>query len=223
MVALPSVPGIIRADLKYSYGTNTDLLNRFFYSFTGTATAAALTTFCTTLATLWAANMAPLLVNSLHLQEVTATDLTTPTSHVGTDSPGTPGSISGVGLSASDSMLIKFIIARHYRGGKPRVYIPGQQAGVQTNAEQWTGSATAAMLLAWTNIMAGLSGVSAMLPLVGVGQKSVSYFSGFTNELMPSGRYRVKATPRLVPIVDDVIGWSVNPNVCSQRRRNQAP
>jgi hypothetical protein len=223
MPALPNVANVLRVTTFIKDNLDTTSLNRFYVSYSGTApTATQLDTFCTGVVTGWDSHMAPMYDVNSELTEVTAEDLTSPTAAVGIATGSTAGSRSGDALSAAACALISLKIARRYRGGHPRQYL---SAGVITdlsNRQQWEGSFitalttayeawnTATLLLAWSG-----GGALAFV--------NVSYYEGFTPVLYPSGRYRNVPKFRTAgPITDNIEGFAVNPNVCSQRRRNLA-
>lgn len=224
MPALPAVSDVIRLQLTHTLGSDTDILNRMYFGFTGTSpTSTQLNTMASALNTAWGTNLAPLCTANVQLTAITIEDLTTSSSGVGTWSGTHSGSRGGTQLAAGTACLVNYKIARRYRGGKPRNYFPfGNAADLQT-ANSWTTTFTGNVL----------TGINAFITAVGTnvwsggtisGQVNVSYYYSFTNFTGPTGRIRARSSVKVgpnLPIVPDLItGVSVNAKPASQRRRN---
>jgi hypothetical protein len=103
--------------------------------------------------------------------------------------------------------LISFKIARRYKGGKPRIYLPMGVSAQLNNPVSWQSTYTSAVDSTWGAFVAG---VIAATPNASVDQHvSVSY-------------YNDKA-PRATPVVDNVLTHSTSPIPASQRRRMARP
>lgn len=223
MPPLPPVPQVVRVLMKSTYDEDIDVLNRFFVEYTGTApTAADLVTYATHVMGEWASEFKPLYGPNVSLVTCTVQDLTSETSASGEFSETETGTRTGGTLPAGTAALAKFLIARRYRGGKPRVYLPFFTVTDLDNAQTWLSTSTDSLLTALEAFVAGglLTTVSGTVFATHV---NVSYFKGFTNFTEPSGRVRAIPTLRPVPLVDAVAGYAINPNVASQRRRNETP
>jgi hypothetical protein len=120
-------------------------------------------------------------------------------------------------------VVIKFKIARRYRGGHPRFYLAGGMATDVTAQNTWTPAYQSAVAAAWVAFI----NACVLAPPASLGvlaQVNVSYFSGFVNKTFPSMRTHPVPVLRAVPLQDTVLGASTNPKVASQRRRNlQSP
>jgi hypothetical protein len=117
-------------------------------------------------------------------------------------------------------MVISFHTARRYRGGHPRIYVAGVPASNLATPQTWGSGGLSVQLSAWEYFIAqfALAVPAAAGPATHV---NVSYYQGFTNTTFPSGR--IRPVPKLRsggPIQDFITGYSVNPKVASQRRRN---
>lgn len=215
------VPGVMSIVLKGSYGVDLDVINKFYWQFTGgPATAAQCTTLAGSIQTGFGTNISPLQPPSYSLTQVTVEDLTSSTAGAGFQTGNIPGTRSGTGLTVVNAVVLSLHIARRYRGGHPRLYLP---AGVESDLatlNSWTTAFQNAVGLGWVALQTYISG---HFPggLVSVGQVNVSYFSGFTNHTYPSGRVRPIPNPRAVPLVDPIISVGVNPKLGTQRRRAQ--
>lgn len=223
MPPLPSVAKVIRIALRHQWNDNTDVLSRFFLSYTGTApTVAQLDTYASTVGTAWGTDLKGLAPPAVVLQDVTIEDLTSNTAAVGFASSVVAGTRTGGALSPGDAAIMKYQIGRRYRGGHPRGYWPFGTDSDVGSSSLWTGAFTASFLGSWnsfvnTIIAGGWTGAGTLAHV------NVSYYAGFTNVLYPSGRYRAVPTRRAAPVVDPVVQYSVNPRVGSQRRRNLQP
>lgn len=221
MPALHPANKVIRVDLFASVGPNSRVRDRFFLLYTGTGpTAADLTTLGNTIATAWGANMSPQQHAAYVLQNIELTDLTssvTPQVIVPTTHGGTRG---GTSNPAATAAVIKFKISRRYRGGHPRMYLYAGVAADLNTTTQWLSSFATGLATAFTNFMAAV--VSAPPTSMGtLTHVNVNYFKGFSVVTFPSGRAHNVPTQLAVPTTDAVTGYSVNPNIASQRRRNQ--
>jgi len=220
MAPLPVVPSTLRVACKHTWDLDTDVLSRFFITYTGSApTAGQLDTFCTAVASAWASDLAPLCPSDIVLTEVEAIDLTSATSAQGLATVSDAGSRSGVTLSADTCLLVGYEINRRYRGGHPRGYWPfGVQADL-FNAQTWASAFVSACATDFASffaavIAAGWSGAGTL------SHTNASIFEGFTVEISPStGRARNVPTKRASAVVDAVTSLAVRSRVASQRRR----
>lgn len=220
MPALPSVPNVLRCALKYALAGNLDILNIFHCAYTGSApTDAELITLAGVVAGNWAAHLGTQLVEDLTLTGVSLTDLTSPTS-AAVDVPfGVTGGMSGEGVPNGSAAVVSRHIARRYRGGHSRVYIPGAPIGELLTEMKWQTAWLTNVQDDWALLEGSIpgnlwSGATSGTPC------SVSYYEGFTPHLYPSGRYRNVPNLRGTPLVDPVTLYQANPKCASQRRRN---
>lgn len=222
MPALPNVPQVLRVIQRQSYSGDADIVNRYFFHYGGTApTLTDLTTFGGAIDSSWGSHLASVTANGLGVDDWEITDLTSPTSPQVTVASAQFGTDSDTPLPASIAAVVGELIERRYRGGRPRVYLAGRtESQLSTpGAVTWSSAFLTALETAFAAFMSGIgagvwSGGGPLLPV------NVSFFEGFTNVLYPSGRYHAVPTRRVTPVVDDVLGWRVNPHLGSQRRRN---
>lgn len=221
MPALPNVNRVIRVQLLMNVGSDLASQNRFYVQYSGTPpTVANLNTWLTTMVTHWTTRIAPLCTPTVVLVGIEATDLTSTSSAQGFVSASVPGTRAGQGLPAATAVVISQHIARRYRGGKPRVYLPAGAGPDLLTLQTWTAAFISAVAAGWTNFMADIQGD--FVP-AGAGPTivNVSFFQGFTNKTFPSGRTRPVPTPRATPVIDAVTSFTVNGKMASQRRRNK--
>jgi hypothetical protein len=217
---LPAVPKVIRLDFVHTYGGDTDVLSRNFWSYSGTApTNSEMVTFVTAAGAAWDSNAASSCNADVTLTNVEGTDLSSDTAAQGQSGVSYDGTRAGDTLTADSCFLGAYEIARRYRGGHPRGYWP---FGVQVDLaspQEW-GSAH---VTTFTDALTGMFAAIAAAGWSGAGtiaQVNVSYHSGFTVVTSPTtGRARNVPTVRAVPLVDDVVTVLGRARVASQRRR----
>jgi hypothetical protein len=176
----------------------------FFHYTSSPPSTADLTTWSGAVMASWVADMLPQMPTTLSIQQVVSTDLATPGTIEGVASASHSGTYPGAAMTAETAVLINFVIARKYRGGKPRIYIPAGSGTQLNNPVQWQSTFTSAFESAFTNFVNSLLGVGGLGPTVDY-LANVSYYSG--------------KTERPTPVVDKILSWSVNGIPASQRRR----
>lgn len=220
MPTLPSPGKVLRLDFESSLGSNTSVRDHLFFQYTGSVSPADLTTLCNTAATVWGTQISPNQSNQFTLLGILGTDLSSASGAQVLVATSKPGSSPGAFVPAASCIVIRFKIARRFRGGHPRFYLGGLLASQISNAETLNGTAAAGYVTSFQNLVSGIE----TTPPAGIGSLthvSVSYYAGFTNRTLPSGRVIQVPTLRGTPVVDPVISYSNNPRVGSQRRRNQ--
>jgi hypothetical protein len=222
MPPLPAVPGVIKVSFKQSFGTDVDVLNRCFFAYTGTTTQVSLGSMATTLAAAWHSHVAALQNTGIVLNQVECVDLTSDSAPIAFADPGTTGGTATNPLSAGVAAVLQFEINRRYRGGKPKMFLSAIPYADLANVNQLSGAAIANFIGGWLAFTAAAlvtySGITVVTE-----QVNVSYYSGFTNGVGPTGRARIIPTLRGAPLVDPVVGISMNSGLASQRRRNETP
>ncbi|MBA0083754.1 MAG: hypothetical protein HRJ53_02045, partial [Acidobacteria bacterium Pan2503] len=119
------------------------------------------------------------------------------------------------------AMNVEFNIARRYRGGKPRIYLPPGGGGDLVDNAHWSSS-----FISTTNTnVAGFFGAIEALSVGAIGTLAhvlLSYFHGFTNETDSSGRAEAVPNYKATATHDVVTGYSAKSLVSTQRRRRTA-
>lgn len=223
MPALPSVPDVLRIQFKWTSSSDVDVLCRLYWQYSGTApTNGQLATMASTLA----GNMNTVYGSYWHsdvtLTECIITDLSSPTAATGSATVSHAGTLTGTELPANTALLINFQVARRYRGGKPRLYLPLGSSSEMLTTQTWSTTFTTNVLSQYGTVQTDIANAIAVWGS-SVSQVNVSYYKGFTVFTEPSGRARNIPTLRAGgPVVDTVTGYSVNPKFGSQRRRVNA-
>lgn len=221
MPALPPAPLTLKVSLGFTLPGDANAMVRFFESYTGTPpTAAQAATFAAATGVAFGTRFDAYMPVGTSQTSVTVEDLNTNTGAVGVDATQHAGTRMGGVLAPGTALMIQYLIARRYRGGKPKSFFP---FGVSSDIAAGGGWAGAITTPAATAIVAFYSDVAG-LGWTGSGTLShtnVSYYSGFTVVTNPiTHRARNVPTPRGAPVIDQVIAYAVEPGIASQRRRN---
>ncbi len=96
-----------------------------------------------------AAHLIPLFSTEVRTVEIVVTDLTSRTSARGIAESWQIGTRPGLPNGAAVAALINFKIARRYRGGKPRLYVPFFVASDLTPGLTWSDGALEAGTAGW--------------------------------------------------------------------------
>jgi hypothetical protein len=226
MPALPDAPNVIRIALDFTLQTSHGGGSRFYVQYTGgPPTDANLNTLATDVSTAWSTDMASLHVAGIVLTDITCTDLTSPTSAEGTWTGSVPGTLSGDNMPIDIAANLHSVIARRYRGGRPKIFLPlGSQASLNTGDDTWTSGFITDVNTGWVAFK------TALFALTGIGctlteHVNVSYYEGFASVQNPvTKRWRNIPTPRTGDAVIDTITSTVcQPLVSQQRRRRLEP
>lgn len=221
MVALPAVPSVIQLAFQT---TNTDNdyvdVNRIHVHYTGTApTSGDLTSFATTAITAWASAFCPSMSDDKEVTGLVAIDLTSPTAATAEVVSSTAGALSGAILPADVCFVMAETVARRFRGGHPRMYLPLGDETKLVDSGHWTAAFITAVELANEGLVvamagAGWAGAGTILPV------SVSYYEGSHLVTYPSGRHRDVPTLRGGgPVVDQITNYVGRAKLGTQRRR----
>jgi hypothetical protein len=220
MAALPAVPKVVRTSLQFTQNINTRIFIHWYFQYSGAMSVSDLGTVTTTLVNAFKTNILNLLSGSLSITGAVATDLTSVSSPQIVQSASGAGGVLTTANPSGAAMVVEQKIARRFRGGHARLYLPGTSNSQNTDAQRWTPAAVTAMNTGFDNFVAA----AVLAPPAAVGtltQVTVSYFLGFVNKTFPSGRIRPVSVPRGAPLIDPITAHITNPRVASQRRRNQ--
>lgn len=224
MPALPAVPNVVRLRWLHTVGSNLNLGCHQYWHYTGAApTAADMVSLAGTMESLWNTNFKPLAGTWVTLTECIAQDLSSSSAAIGTNSTTSTGTLSGSPLTAETAVLVNYVIARRYRGGKPRTYWPIGQPSNLTTAERWSAGAVTGFQTAVNAISTGLAAVTFSGGGTLNSQVNVSYYLGFTSYQNPvTGRWINAPKVRATPVVDNITSSVVSAIPGSQRRRMRA-
>lgn len=219
MAPLKPVPNVLRIRLLFTIGGKPNQGIRFFSRWSGsTPSASSLTTLCGQIAVAAVTHLIPLIHPSTSLTEVIIEDLTSSTAATGSASGVNAGTRTGAQLPADVAFVSSYEIARRYRGGHPRSYLPFGVDTDLTTSQLWK-------LTAVTDFVAGLEAFFATVGTSSAGgttigaHVAISYFKGFTIRTRVPYRPQVLNTPRTTPLVTDVTSIAGRRGVGSFRKR----
>lgn len=223
MPALPAVPQVIRIAMVGSFSLDLDVVWRFYMAYTGTApTDANLVTFAGSVGNAWNTDIASLTPDQYTLTGVDCIDLTSATAAVGQAVVSHAGTRGTGANPASAAALVNLKIARRYRGGKPRLYIPAGVNNDVSSAQTWTTAFQTAMNTGFTNFITAVEGAAWSGGTLS-GQVNVSYYEGHASVQNPvTLRWRNYSLVRGTPITDPILAIGTNIKIGTQRRRISA-
>jgi hypothetical protein len=219
---LPPIPKCVQATLFYLSSGGIPARNILYFSYTQTLSAADLGTICNNIATQWGSHMAAQTLSSWGLEGVGASDLSSQTAaQNGSTGATIPGTATGGLVGAAVSFVISNETARKYRGGHSRNYLPGIPQADLSDSNTWSVAAQTAILNAWTAFLQGI--VTVGVPAaVGVLQHVVAHRYGKTaGSPVSASAPSTLSVPLTNPFFDQITAYKTNPQVGSQRRRNQ--
>jgi hypothetical protein len=195
-------------------------LTRFFMKYTNALSTTDATTLLQTLAASWNSRFSGITATTYSLIAVSVTDLGSRTGVESSLVTSHPGNSANPGIAASAAFIMSAHVALRYRGGHSRVYLPGLETSLLQDQNTWSITGQSQVFSAWTGMLGDLQAS----PPVGVGamtQVAVRYYSSnkadFPTPPSPWEPPYLLPTPMALPISS----WSSNPQLGSQRRRNQ--
>jgi len=222
MPALPPVSHVVRVDVLFSLPGDPNAEFRKFFQYTGALSAADAQAWVSAIHAAFNTRMAGQLYAGVTLKQTTLTDLSSVSAAQAIDATPHAMANANTSLPSGLAMVIKDRIARRYRGGHPKTYLPGVPNANLVGGNQWAAGGMAGIIAAW-NLWVSDCLTSVPVAAAPAFEVSVSYYQGFTAHQLPSGRWRNVPTLRGTPVVDLVLAHSVNSTAASQRRRNETP
>jgi hypothetical protein len=196
--------------------------NRLYFQYAGPApTGATCITIANDIAAAWGANIAPLCSADIELTEVDVLDITSALGSSGQWTGSISGSRAGTALPTQVSANIEFNIARRYRGGKPRIYLPAGVESDLVDPAHFQPGFLASLGPDFANFITAVKAIS-VAGLTIIQHINLSYYQGFTNVTNSSGRTRAAPKYRLVALQDNVEGYAAKAELSSQKRRRTA-
>lgn len=222
MPAQAAVPLTIQISLTHTDGGDANIQNSWYMTYGQSASSADLNTLMGIVVSSWSANIAPHVAAILHLTGVTITDLNSKTGAKVGESVSVAGTGPGAALTSGVAAVVSGKEAMRYRGGHRRVYIGGQSESNLFDPNTFTSayqSALSAGVSAFVNqiISAAPAGLGALKDVV------VHRFGDTAGGpvVATSGRTRLRSVPLTNPFTMPISSYATNPQVASQRRRNQ--
>lgn len=220
MPALPNVSKVVRLDLNFTLAGSVPARTRQFWRYSGSApNNTEMLAFCDNAVAGWAANMQSLMSSDYQFISAEGTDLSSPTAAQAISLDTLGGARSGNTMPQDVAAVVRYQIARRYRGGHPRGYWP---SGVDEDLQDERSWKTAFL----TDHDTGVLGFSTAMTGAGwsgagtIDQVNVSYYHLFDVQISP-GTGRARNVPRLrgAPVVDAVVQFATQPVLGTQRKR----
>jgi hypothetical protein len=221
VVPLPASP-CVRVRLNYLQLDNFDAGSRFFLSYAGSAPSGAnCTALASSIAAAWSTHLAASVSNGVALKEVDVLDIATDSGLSGQWTGSEPGTDISGDLPSQVAGNVEFQISRRYRGGKPRMFMPGPSSDAQLDVGHFNAGYINSLNSAMTAFMAEIAAldIGSMGALAHV---NLSYYKSFTNITNSSGRERAVPTYRSAALVEPIVGYSTKALMGSQKRRRAA-
>lgn len=222
MPALANVPLTIQIILTGNDGADANIQNGLYFTYTGTAAGTDLNTLMGIVASAWSSNIAPQTVNTYHLTRIQITDLNSKTGAQVQEQVSIAGTGQTPALTSGVAAVVSGKESDRYRGGHRRVYLGGQGTTHLLDDNTWTVAYQTALAAAWQAFVNQI--ISAAPAAMGALKDVIVHRYGATAGspvLATSGRTRMKSVPLTTPITHPISGYVTNPQVASQRRRNQ--
>jgi hypothetical protein len=218
----PPASPCLRVRLDYKEEGNELGGSRFYLSYSGSAPSGAnCVTLATDIAGAWESHIAGLVNEDYSLTEVDVLDIATDSGNSGQWTGLNQGTRAGTAMPAQVATNVEFDIARRYRGGKPRMFLPAGVTGDEEDDSHWSSAFITAVN---TGVAAFFSEVEGFdVGSVGtLAHVNLSFYKGFTNVTNPSGRTRAVPSYRAAALLDTVEGYSAKAVMGSQKRRRTA-
>lgn len=205
MSALPPVPNVTKCQIHWTVGDKVAAnILHFNYSPFGSAPLAYVEALADALDTALAA-LGGLWGTDTTYTGVTVTDLSSDTGFVSEGGTPTTGTRDGLNLPANVALLASYTIARRYRGGHPRQYLPWFTIADVLSPQTWVADSLDDADTAWNNVE-------------GAGLEASG--GGYTTPNRVQVSYYLAGVRRVDPLVDAIAFTECDQNIASQRRRD---
>jgi hypothetical protein len=221
-LAVPPLPDTpcVRVRVSGPTGIGTFWGVRFYLAYAGSApTGANCTTLAGDIASAWTTSIRPLYPAYFTQNEVDVLDIATNLGLSGQDTTSHGGTLATTALPTQVATNIEFNIAQRYRGGKPRMYLPGGSEEVLLDQGHYQPSF---ITTCNTNVAAFFTALAALSvgSMGALKHVVLSYYQGFTNYTPAGKRYYSAPTYRTPNALHfDVKGYSAKALLSTQDRR----
>jgi hypothetical protein len=212
MPTLPNVPGGVKVVCEGTVGSApyANIFHFILDTTTGITNAQAVQ-IATGVHTAMKNNLMTYLPSNVNLLQTVAQGLSSASDGVGAFAQTQPGGGGTTIGPANNCLLVKHIIARRYRGGHPRTYLPGLTVNYMADPQHWTAAQVTNLQGAWNAF------ITACVATVITGNVidnhvNVSYYGDRHPQTVPP-------TPRPTPLIDIIQQSTVEATIATQRRR----
>ena len=191
------------------------------YSSAGVPSAPDLTTYAGQVRSAFSAHLAALMNPAYSLTSTTAQDMASSSGNVGTDLTAVAGTRSGSDIDAETCVVLNFKINEHFRGGRPRCFLPFGNNGDLASVTEWAGSFLTAVDSGWTSFQTAINSLTETSFTSGSQGVPLLYKGYILPPItLPSGFVKNRPKPVAGPVdLQPVIGHAARAIVGSQRRR----
>lgn len=218
VVPLPDKP-TVRVRLIYTDSDGNEMGNRFYLTYSGSApTAGNCATLASDISSAWGTNLKGLVIDTVSLTEVDVLDIATDSGLSGQWTGSIAGTNGSGAMPIQCAINVEFGIARRYRGGKPRFFLPTCNSSELDGQNRWQPTFVSTVN---TDVAAFFSALEALSvgSMGTLDHVNLSYYKGFTNITNSSGRERAVPTYRSTAQSDPVTGYFCKATIGSQKRR----
>lgn len=222
MPELPSPGLVLKCNVHWGVEGDVKAQTIHYFRYSGAAGAGDVSTFAAALVSQGESAFAAMCSNYTGMLSAMVTDLESTTGvqvEAGTPWVGTGGTEL---VPPGACVLVAHAIARRYRGGKPRTYLPLGIASVIATTGLWQTGFVSSVDAAWGGWVAGVTTTYGSLSVNEL--VNVSYYSGYewVNRGTSGAPKWVRVpTVRATPVVDAITGHTTNKVIGTQKRRNR--
>lgn len=219
MPPLPVVPKCLEVIMTYSDGGGARIINRIHFAYTGTVSSGDLSTLLASINSAWTTALAPHFHAGTRVLSISGNDLGSTSGAQAVNITGANGTNStGPALTSGACAVLGEKTSLKYKGGHGRIYLPAGTTTDLTDNNTWSTTFTAALATAWQTFLNDIVVPAA----IGTITQSVLHRYGLTatSPVVYKPQQR-KSVPLTNPFTTPITSFSTNPQVGSQRRRNQ--
>lgn len=215
---------VVKLSISGQQNGSVDWGIREFFKYSGSAPSSGdLTAINTEAGSAWTADVAPIQGNTVTATLFVSQDLGSSTGIVVPSAGTITGSRGTPAVEAALAMNFSYGIARHYRGGHPRTYLP---CGIDTdlsNPASWTTGFQTLAQTAWTNFLNAVAGTTG-LSCGTLTHVNVPFYHGVYTTTPPwrGPGFKYPPKPNPTPVPDTIISVVAKLKVSSQKRRRTA-
>jgi hypothetical protein len=226
MPALATIDDTIRVSLEFDLDTGLGG-SRFFISYTSTTAPSTtdLTSFAADVRSHFSTDFAALMSSAFSLISVTCQDMNSSSGFVGEDTTAVAGTNTHAANPAEVCTVINFKINEHYRGGRPRIFLPLGTNNDLENAQQWNSTFTTAVDTAWGSWLTTLSAFTSSSFDTDQHVAALLYKGYILPPItLPSGFVKNRPKPLTGSVTPEpVLTHKTSAYIGSQRRRTRTP
>jgi len=216
----PSVPNVCRFRLIGVLANAAPWGIRIYSAYTGgTPGPTDMLTFAEGVASAWNTWCTPIVTSDTTLTTVEGTDMSSDLGAQATADVTYSGSDGGTPVQNATAAVVKGIISRRYRGGKPKNFLPGISTSGLADESHLTSGYASTIGTAWQNWWTAIGALTSSGVALS-GPVNVSFYKGFTSHQDPfTLRWRNVPTYRSAALVDVIESFTVDELLGVQKRR----